>query len=252
MFEGITAPRRNTRHRKSAMALALLLNFSGVGSLLTLGDVQSIIENVEDTPLIEVVFAPAPAPAAPPAAAFSPPSAPKQAIKPPKDRIIEEPAEPTEPDDVVDPTPTDTPEHTGDPIAAVGLTDGPESPGGCPPGMVCDGEPDAPGAGCPPGEACEESPMMFVTATDIQPRRRVRPNYPAAAKALNIAEARCLVRFVVDDKGRPTDVAVLGCPNVFHDEVLKAAWQWKFYPVRSSTGVKSAATFTLALNFRLN
>jgi TonB family protein len=247
MFEGITAPRRASSHRRSAMALAVLINLSGVGSMLTLGDVQRIIEDVEDAPLIEVVFAPAAAPAAPAAAAFSPPSAPEQ-IKPPRDRPVEEPVEPVEPSE-----PTESPPaFTGDPIAAVGLPDGPPGPGGCPPGQICEGPPESTGTGCPPGEACSDGPMLFITAADVQPKRRVRPSYPAAARALNITEARCLVRFVVDDKGRPTDVSVDGCPNVFHAEVLDAAWQWRFYPVRGASGEKSAATFTLALRFQLN
>lgn len=252
MFERINAPRRAAGHRKSALALAVLLNVSGVGSMLTLGDVQRIIEDVEDAPLIEVVLAPAPAPAAPPAAAFSPPSAPKESVKPPEERVVEELKElvepPVEADEPV--TPTDPQDFAGDALADA---DGPPSAGGCPPGMVCDGPPESSGEGCPPGEVCDgEDRVLFVTAADVRPKRRVRPGYPAAARAMNIPEARCLVRFSVDARGNPTDVQVSGCPTLFHDEVLKAAWQWRFYPVRDDAGVKSAASFTLALTFRLN
>ena len=255
MFERLTTPRRAVGHRKSALALAVLINVSGVGSMLTFGDVQRIIEEAEDAPLIEVMLAPAPAPAAPLAAAFAPPSAPKESIKPPKEPVVEEPpVEPDEPVEVTDPVvPAEAspPAHTGDPLAAV---DGPPSAGGCPPGMVCEGPPESAGTGCPAGQVCngEVATILSVTAADVRPKRRVRPSYPDAAKALNISEARCLVRFSVDAKGSPTDVQVSGCPRVFHDAVLKAAWQWKFYPVRNSDGVKSAASFTLALTFRLH
>ena len=250
MFDSITAPRRSTRHRGSALALAVLLNFSGVGSMLTMGNVQSIIEDIEDVPLIEIVLAPAPA--APPAAAFSPPSAPKESIKPPKERVVEEPpvevSEPTEPTEPTDQSP---PEYTGDALAPVG-PEGPASLGGCPPGEACDGPPEAIGTGCPPGEVCDGEKVMFLTSSEVRPKRRVRPDYPAAAKALNITEARCHVQFAIDAKGRPTDVQVRNCPAVFHEEVLKAAWEWRFYPVRNDSGVRSAAAFTLALTFRMN
>ncbi len=247
MFDQIIAPRRSSRHRKSALALALLLNISGIGSMMTVGDVQSIIEAASDEPLIFVeLVAPAPAPAAPTAAALAPSSTPDPAPQPP-DRAHEEPAEPAAPAE------PDAPQlDAADAIVAVGLIDAPASPGGCPPGQRCAGPPDAPGSGCPPDEACDGDTMLLVSSADVQPKRRVRPSYPAAAKALNIAEARCLVRFQVDAKGRPTDISVSGCPSVFHAEVLEAAWQWRFYPVRDRSGAKSAATFTLALSFRLS
>ncbi|MEL6341694.1 MAG: energy transducer TonB [Myxococcota bacterium] len=90
-----------------------------------------------------------------------------------------------------------------------------------------------------------------VGASRVKPRRRVRPEYPTEAIALNLEETTCRTRFTIDTRGQPIDVRVDDCPEVFHQEVRRAGYQWRFYEIRDPAGRPMKAAFNLRLTFRL-
>ena len=57
---------------------------------------------------------------------------------------------------------------------------------------------------------------------------------PQAAKALNITEETCQVRFFINEKGVPEKIDVLKCSKIFHASLMEAAEKWRFYPQRSA------------------
>ena len=63
-------------------------------------------------------------------------------------------------------------------------------------------------------------------------------------------EATCNVRFFIDERGKPYDIVLEECPNVFRDSALAAAWQWKFYPMTDG-GKAIKAQFVLSIKYRL-
>ena len=85
--------------------------------------------------------------------------------------------------------------------------------------------------------------------SEVKPKKRVSPKYPKGAQQLGL-EGRCQVRFFIDEKGKPYDIKVEKCPKVFEDEAKKAAWQWRFYPMKEQ-GKKIRASFLLSLRFTL-
>lgn len=79
-------------------------------------------------------------------------------------------------------------------------------------------------------------------------RREVLPRYPQAAHALGLGSESCAVRIFIDDRGRPTDAQVMGCPTVFHPSARAAAMQWRFRPARSG-GVRVESTYVFRVRF---
>ncbi|MEL6342831.1 MAG: energy transducer TonB [Myxococcota bacterium] len=240
------------RRQRSALLLALLLNFSGGASLMAVGSDQTVIMTMEDVVVVDwveeeprpqVVGPPGP-PAPKPAAA---PSAPASAgDRSPQPAPGPDPV-PT-PEDEVEPNPLAKLWETADPGNTERVSSGGSGKQGAADGIV-GGTLNGPGGGsCPIGEDCS---VLSVGGSAVVPRRRVKPEYSAAAKALGLEETTCRVTFTVDEKGRPADVDIAGCPVVFHPSVQQAAWQWRFYPVRGADGRPTRARFTLKLTFRL-
>jgi len=91
-----------------------------------------------------------------------------------------------------------------------------------------------------------------VPASSVKVKKQVRPRFPQAAKTLNIKKASCLVRFYIDEKGKPEKTIIQGCASVFHPAVEKAAMKWRFYPMKSKSGAGMKATFRLRITFKLN
>jgi TonB family protein len=83
----------------------------------------------------------------------------------------------------------------------------------------------------------------------VKPKKRVTPKFPKSASQLGL-EGSCQIVFFIDEKGKPYEVKVKKCANVFHDAVQKAAWGWRFYPMRDS-GKAIKAQFTLTMKFKL-
>jgi len=86
--------------------------------------------------------------------------------------------------------------------------------------------------------------------SEVKAKRRVSPKMPEAAKALNMKEERCQVRFFIDEKGKPYDIQLETCPKIFHESAKAAAWQWRFYPMKDG-GKAVKAQFVLGITYRL-
>ena len=92
--------------------------------------------------------------------------------------------------------------------------------------------------------------VQAVHWSEVSIKRQVKPKFPEAAKQLNISEARCQIRFFIDEKGIPYDVKVETCPAIFRESSLAAAWKWRFYPQKVE-GKKQKAQFVLSITYRL-
>ncbi len=101
-------------------------------------------------------------------------------------------------------------------------------------------------AGATPGADPGGPPTVPWTRARI---RRTPPlDYPAAAAALGLGEVRCLVRYFIDERGRPTRVDIEQCPAVFHPEIRAKALRARFEPFREA-GVARPAQFLLGVTF---
>jgi len=167
--------------------------------------------------------------------------------EPPDETPPEEPEDqPTELDE--DPPPVDDgsakdPDATSD--APKGLEDG--SPIGSPTGIT-GGTGTDPDGRCV-GDDCDRTIMVHYSQLEF--RTKIIPTFPRAAKKLGLTSEDCQVRVRVNAKGRPEDISILSCPAVFHEELLRAASKWRFYPATSG-GQPVSATTVIPVQFRLN
>ena len=83
----------------------------------------------------------------------------------------------------------------------------------------------------------------------VVPKVMIAPKYPVEAQKKGI-EGVCKVRFFIDEEGKPYDIKIEQCPEVFHEAATKAAWKWRFTPFEED-GEAVKATFLLALRFTL-
>jgi hypothetical protein len=100
-------------------------------------------------------------------------------------------------------------------------------------------------------EAAGEDEATAVHFSAVKVRKRVAPKMPEEAKELNLGEARCELRFFVDERGRPYDVRPEECPEIYRASALEAAWQWRFEPMRID-GEAVKAQFVLVIVYRLS
>lgn len=231
MFETVGMARPTGAARRGvSLSVALALNLTILGALWQLSPpIQRPIEVEDALPVIfrELVrpmpVSVEPAAPAPPKARSNPSSTPT----------------PT-------PTPAPTPEPSPSPvIPAPAVLD----PGGVPgDGLASSGEGEGEGEGAE-GEG-EGAGVRAYHYTEVKVRKRVAPEFPEAARQLGLDEARCRVRFVVDERGAPEQVEVSGCPAAFAPSAREAAWQWRFIPMREN-GVAVKATFELSILYRL-
>ena len=152
---------------------------------------------------------------------------------------------PTVPEEMVDtaPLPEVVPEQVVDAAPGVGDPDGSELGGE-------DGLPNGLQNGVPDGSGSEAGAprVAEVHRSELRPRTLAEPSYPAAARGLDLGAVTCLVTVRVDDRGRPEDMDISGCPTVFHDEVGRAVSRSRWYPLRLA-GQRTPARFTLAYRF---
>ena len=92
--------------------------------------------------------------------------------------------------------------------------------------------------------------VKAVHWSKVKNKRMPQFKFPEAAKALNMKEEVCQVRFFIDEKGKPYDVKVEKCPAVFHESVKEAAWKWRFYPMKDG-GKPIRSQFVLSILFKL-
>ncbi len=271
MFETVGKNRKQDRSRQlSSIFLSFLVNTSFLGGLAYLGG--QIVEEVMDEAPVEVTFfdeapPPPPPPPPPPAGAekqheekpeeTEPEEEPEEEVEPDPEEIVEcfELGEVCEADsdccsglcaESVCAEPSD--EEPEEEAVAGGMVGGVEGgvEGGVVGGVV-GGE-----IGGVLGGQLGGTGVNMVHWSDVKPKRRVNPKFPQAAKALNITEESCNVRFFIDEQGKPYDIKVEKCSNLFHENVLAAAWKWRFYPVKSENGTAVKSSFVLRIKFKLN
>ncbi len=229
MFETVGMARPTGAARRGvSLSVALALNFAILGVLWELRPPMPTPIEVEDA--LPVIFRELVRP--------MPVTMEPAAPAPPKAR--------SNPSSRPTPTPTPTLEPSPSPvIPAPAVLD----PGGLPgDGLVSSGEGEGEGEGGE-GEG-EGSGARAYHYTEVTVRRRVAPEFPEAARQLGLNEAKCRVRFVVDERGDPEEVNVTGCPEAFAPSAREAAWKWRFMPMREN-GVAVKATFELSIIYRL-
>jgi hypothetical protein len=244
MFASIAQPAPHPR-RATPFLLALLLNGGVFGGLLLLGAREVARAAPAEVSLErphELVLppgspaggSPAPKPASRPKAAQRSAPAVVSPVTPPS-----APVPPL-------PEPAPSADLTLTPVLDGG-GDGPEGGGG--------GRGPGPGTGLGegPGDGGGGGPGLRVvhwSEVAVKVRAQVRPSdYPAAASALDLPDARCVVRIEIDAKGVPAAVRVKTCPEVFRAAAENVARRYRFYPLMVEGRAVSAA-FDLTINFR--
>lgn len=94
---------------------------------------------------------------------------------------------------------------------------------------------------------------VYEPVPKMKVKRRVMPVYPDAARSTPFPNSgvECGVRFHIDVNGKPTNVEIqAGCPSVFHPSIMKAAWEWRFYPDRRD-GEKVEGQFFTRMCFNI-
>lgn len=84
------------------------------------------------------------------------------------------------------------------------------------------------------------------------PLYRVEPNYPARALKRNV-EGYVLLRFTIDETGRPTDIEVVDANprRMFEREAMQALRSWKYQPKLLDGHAVSQPGQTIKLEFKL-
>ncbi len=77
-----------------------------------------------------------------------------------------------------------------------------------------------------PGDPIGDDPSLGIS--EIRVLHFSAPKLPRAAKKLNITDETCEVHVTLSTDGVPTDVQVERCSPVFHQSILKVAWDWRF------------------------
>ncbi len=65
--------------------------------------------------------------------------------------------------------------------------------------------------------------------SELEYKKQIMPTYPKAAATLNLGDVRCVAKVWIDETGTPYQVAVDGCPEVFHTETKEAILQWRWW-----------------------
>ncbi len=103
------------------------------------------------------------------------------------------------------------------------------------------------GLGAGPGSG--SGAPLAVHYTEAVPVRRAVPEWPQAALALGLHEARCVAHVVMDERGEPVSVDVRGCPSVFWSATREAALAWRWEPFESG-GEALRVQFDIAFEYR--
>ncbi len=86
--------------------------------------------------------------------------------------------------------------------------------------------------------------------SELEIKKQVQPEYPEAAKQLNLGDQRCLVKVSMDEEGVPFSADVSGCPQVFHDEARAAILKWRWYPPKVGKERTKAQT-TISIVYKM-
>jgi protein TonB len=91
---------------------------------------------------------------------------------------------------------------------------------------------------------------VVVHQTDLQVKKRFTPEYPEAARSLNLGDQRCLVKVFIDEEGVPYNAQVEQCPKVFEDNAREGVLKWRWYPYKVE-GRKVKVQTTIAFMYRM-
>lgn len=81
----------------------------------------------------------------------------------------------------------------------------------------------------------------------LVPRRRVSPRFPLEAYDLH-PTATCMALIYLDTRGRPEEVSVSRCPQVFHQPTIRALRRWRF-EVPEVDGEPVESRFSLRIRY---
>ena len=84
--------------------------------------------------------------------------------------------------------------------------------------------------------------------SDVEWKNRAIPDYPEAAREMNLGEVECRVRMFVDEKGMPNDIEFVACPKVFQDTTREAFFKSRWYPAKVDNA-KTRAQFLLVYKY---
>jgi periplasmic protein TonB len=241
MFDTVGKVKKQDRGRQAGSLLVSLSVGGGLVAAMFFVGQKVVEEVVKQDEAVEVFYnAEAPPPPPPP----PPPPAGKKKTKP-KDPDPEPDPEPDpdpEPEELPEIIP-DEPEVESDIAGEEGGEEGGVEGGVV--GGVVGGE-----IGGVIGGVLGGTGVKAVHWSKVKAKRQVSPKFPEAAKALNLKEERCQVRFFIDEKGKPYEVVIEKCPVVFHASVKEAAYKWRFFPMKDK-GKAVKSQFVLSILFKL-
>ena len=85
--------------------------------------------------------------------------------------------------------------------------------------------------------------------SDVEWKNRVIPDYPEAAREMNLGDQECRVRMFVDEKGMPNNIDFVACPKVFQDAAKEAFFKSRWYPAKVEN-LKTKSQFVLIYSFK--
>lgn len=240
MFDSLVAVSDHEAGRRNAVSFALTSSLvaAGVGGFL-LGTVLWAT-NAPPAPVVEapMVFLDEPPDAGggdPLPALPTPPKAPPSKDMTPPDDVRDLTAAPA--DDVPVAAPAVAPALPGSGGTGEGTGEGPGKGPGVGPGV---------GEGTGDGDG-----VRYFDHEALGVRRQVIPDYPEAARALQLGKQRCLASVSIDAEGVPYAVEVTGCPSAFHRATEEGILKWRWYPPKVGKA-RVAARTTIAIVYRLD
>jgi len=219
-----------TRRRATAVTITLLGTAGVVGltiGLMAYTAVETVLDPIVDEAMVELVTEKA--------VPDQPPPPPPPAGRADLTEVADEPE--VVPDEVVEDV-AELEEQVQDEIASSSATAGTD-------GGVAGGEPGGVPHGTPGGDGVPGFP-----ASELAVKKRIYPEYPEAARELNLGDQRCVAVVVIDEEGVPYEVTVQGCPSVFERPTREAMFQWRWYPPKDGPRRVKART-TIAVTYRV-
>jgi outer membrane biosynthesis protein TonB len=246
MFETIGRDVDDEANRRKAQSV--LLSLAGMAAVtgFVLGltaytAVDRVLEPPVDVEMFDLVLVEPDSAPALPGLPPPPPAAAKAEVETPVD---------TEPE----PDPDTTPETLTEPVTEVIQTASrPMGKDGGVDGGDPDGEDGGKHGGVPggtgDGDGGGADPRVFHHS-ELQPKKRVQPDYPEGARALSLGDQRCKAVVTIDEEGVPTSVVVQDCPTVFHTATKEALFKWRWYAPKDGRRKVSAQT-VIAITYTL-
>jgi len=234
--------RRDRRRSTAAFLLTLLVNGAVIAALSSVHDAPAAAA-IPDEPMERYypVMMPKPEPRGGSAGA----KAPRPTAKTPATAVAQ--PEPIAPPIVTPLLPEAAPVALD---ATLSLPPGDSPPDGGGGGGKGPGKTPGPGEGLGQGDGDGDGDGLRVVDYDaVRVRSQVSPEFPQAARALNLSGDTCLVRLDIDTRGRPTSAVASGCSEIFADAAEEAALKWRFAPLFMD-GHPIPARFSISFRFR--